>query len=194
MQRMDALRASRPDIAALPTSFGNSAAVTAGLAFGTGHAVQSGDWVRPGLMLYGASPIADYSARTLGLQPVMQLCSELIAVRDVPAGEAIGYGGSFRCAQDMRVGIVACGYADGYPRHAPTGTPVRVAGRTTRLLGRVSMDMLCVDLDGLADAGVGSPVELFGPGLPVDEIALAADTIPYEILTAIARRVPRRVY
>jgi alanine racemase len=192
-QRIDALRAAHPALAALPTSYANSAAVLSASAFGPGSAAPPGDWIRPGLMLYGASPVAGRSAASLGLAPVMRLASELIAVRTVPAGEAIGYGAAFRSPVALRIGVVACGYADGYPRHAPTGTPVLVAGRRSRVLGRVTMDMLSVDLSELPEAGVGTPVELFGPGLPVDEIALAAQTIPYEILTAIARRVPLRV-
>ena len=190
VRRMEELRGWQAELAILPSSFGNSAAVLAGQAFGVGRAVPVGDWVRPGLMLYGASPLAGISAASLDLQPVMRLSSQLIAVKQVAAGEGIGYGATFRSDTPIRIGIVACGYADGYPRHAPTGTPVRVAGRITRLLGRVSMDMLCVDLTAIPEAQVGAPVELFGPGLPVDEIALAAGTIPYEILTGITRRVP----
>ncbi|MDE3010668.1 MAG: alanine racemase [Pseudomonadota bacterium] len=193
VRRMQALRAGHPGLAALPTSFANSAAVMAAEVFGDDAAPLHGDWVRPGIMLYGASPIAHCSAASLGLKPVMQLASELIAVRQVEADEAIGYGATFRCERTLRVGVVACGYADGYPRHAPTGTPVLVDGQRTRLLGRVSMDMLCVDLELLPHAAVGTRVELFGPGLPVDEVAAAAGTIPYEILTAIARRVPRQL-
>ncbi len=193
MSRLQELRGWQAELAILPSSYGNSAAILAAQTFGPGHAVMVGDWVRPGLMLYGASPVAGASAASLGLRPVMQLTSRLIAVREVAAGEGIGYGATFRSAVPIRIGIVACGYADGYPRHAPTGTPVVVDGRITRLLGRVSMDMLCVDLSGIPDAGVGMPVELFGPALPVDEIALAAGTIPYEILTGIARRVPQEL-
>ena len=193
VRRIETLRLSHPELAALPTSYANSAAVTAPVAFGAKFAPAIGDWIRPGLMLYGASPVGGYSAASLGLHPVMRLTSEIMAVRAVPAGETIGYGASFRCQQAMRVGVVACGYADGYPRHAPSGTPVMVAGRRTQVLGRVSMDMLCVDLSQLPDADVGTAVELFGPGLPVDEIAACAGTIPYEILTAVARRVPRLI-
>ncbi len=190
VRRMEELRGWQAGLAILPSSFGNSAALLAGQAFGRGRAVPVGDWVRPGIMLYGASPMAGISAASLDLKPVMRLRSQLISVRQVAAGEGIGYGATFRSDTPIRIGIVACGYADGYPRHAPTGTPVQVAGRITRLLGRVSMDMLCVDLTAIAEAQVGAPVELFGPDLPVDEIALAAGTIPYEILTGIARRVP----
>jgi alanine racemase len=149
-----------------------------------------GAWVRPGLMLYGASPFVEVPADQLGLQPAMHLHSEIISVKTLQAGEAVGYGQLFSARQPMRVGVVACGYADGYPRHAPTGTPVLVDGRRSRTLGRVSMDMLCVDLSECADAGIGSPVVLWGEGLPVDEVAAAAATSSYELLCALAPRVP----
>jgi alanine racemase len=147
-------------------------------------------WTRLGLMLYGASPFADETAASLGLMPAMTLESSLIAVREIAAGQSIGYGSTFIAERRMRMGVVACGYADGYPRHAPTGTPVLVAGRRTRTLGRVSMDMLCVDLTELPEASVGTPVVLWGAGLPVEEIAAAAGTISYELLCALAPRVP----
>lgn len=149
-----------------------------------------GAWVRPGIMLYGASPFADASAADLGLRPAMTLQSELIAVQTLQPGEAVGYGQLFRAERPMRAGVVACGYADGYPRHAPTGTPVSVSGRTTRTLGRVSMDMLCVDLTDCPGADVGSPVELWGEAVPVDAVATAAGTNSYELLCALAARVP----
>lgn len=148
-----------------------------------------GAWVRPGIMLYGASPFADVSAEQLGLRPAMTLCSEIISVQTLQPGEGVGYGQLFRADRSMRVGVVACGYADGYPRHAPTGTPVLVNGRASRTLGRVSMDMLCVDLSERADAGVGSPVVLWGEGLSVDTVAAAAGTVSYELLCALAARV-----
>ena len=148
------------------------------------------DWVRPGIMLYGASPFADQSAEQLGLQPAMTLRSRIIAVQTLQPGDAIGYGRTYVAQQPMRVGVVACGYADGYPRHAPTGTPLRVQGQRTQLLGRVSMDMLYADLTPLPQAGVGSPVVLWGEGLPVEEVATAAGTINYELLCARAHRVP----
>jgi alanine racemase len=148
-----------------------------------------GAWVRPGLMLYGASPFADRSAEQLGLKPAMTLQSEIISVQALQPGEGVGYGQLFRAERSMRIGVVACGYADGYPRHAPTGTPVRVNGRASRTLGRVSMDMLCVDLSECADAGVGTPVVLWGEGLPVDAVAAAAGTSSYELLCALAARV-----
>jgi alanine racemase len=147
-------------------------------------------WTRIGLMLYGASPFADQSAESLGLAPAMTLESRLISVREIDAGECIGYGATFRADRRLRMGVVACGYADGYPRHAATGTPVLVDGQRTRTLGRVSMDMLCVDLTGIPNAGVGSRVVLWGDGLPVEEVARAAGTISYELLCARAPRVP----
>jgi alanine racemase len=150
-------------------------------------------WVRLGVCLYGASPFADEAAASFGLQAAMALHSEIISVHELPVGEAIGYGGLFRAEEPMRVGVVACGYADGYPRHATTGTPIVVAGRRTRVVGRVSMDMLTVDLTPVPDAGVGAPVSLWGrDGPSVDEVAQAAGTIGYELLCAVAPRVPRR--
>jgi len=168
-----------------PRSLANSAAL---LRFPETHA----DWVRPGIMLYGCSPFADESAERLGLQPAMTLASELLAVRELAAGERIGYGGAFVAPRRMRIGVVACGYADGYPRHAPNGTPVLVAGRRARTAGRVSMDMLTVDLTGIPEAAVGAPVTLWGEGLSADEVATAAGTISYELLCRLAARVPQR--
>jgi len=148
-------------------------------------------WARPGIMLYGASPFPqDESAETLGLRPVMTLSSQIVAVQELKAGERVGYGGIFAADGPMRLGIVACGYADGYPRHAPSGTPILVEGRRTRTVGRVSMDMIMVDLDGILDAGIGSPVVLWGEGLPVDDVATAAGTVSYELLCALTARVP----
>jgi len=167
----------------LPWSSANSAALLR-------YPDSLGAWVRPGIMLYGASPFADVPAEQLGLKPAMTLQSEIISVRMLQAGEGVGYGLLFRAERAMRVGVVACGYADGYPRHALTGTPVRVSGRASRTLGRVSMDMLCVDLSECADADVGSPVVLWGEGLPVDAVAAAAGTSSYELLCALAARVP----
>jgi len=149
-----------------------------------------GDWVRPGLMLYGASPFAETSAQQLGLQPAMTLRSRIIAVQELRAGDEIGYGALFRAEHAMRIGIVACGYADGYPRHAPNGTPVLVDGQATQTLGRVSMDMLYADLSKLPQAGVGSAVTLWGEGLPIEEVAHAAGTVSYELMCALTARVP----
>lgn len=167
----------------LPRSLANSAAV---LRYPATHA----DWVRPGIMLYGVSPFAGKAAADLGLRPAMTLKSEVIAVQNLKPGERVGYGGVFRADGPMRVGTVACGYADGYPRHADTGTPVLVDGRQTRTLGRVSMDMLAIDLTAFPGSGVGSPVTLWGEGLPVEDVAQAAGTISYELLCALAPRVP----
>jgi alanine racemase len=168
---------------ALPVSLANSATLLR-------YPEATREWARIGIMLYGCSPLADQPAAQLGLQPVMTLSSALIATHEVDAGEHVGYGATFTAPTRMRIGVVACGYADGYPRHAPTGTPVLVAGRRTRTLGRVSMDMLCVDLADLPQAAVGTPVVLWGEGLPVEEVAAAAGTISYELLCALAPRVP----
>lgn len=151
-------------------------------------------WVRPGICLYGASPFADRTAEMMGLLPAMTLSSELISVRTVAAGEGVGYGYRYSAPRAMKIGVVACGYADGYPRHAPDGTPVVIDGVRTQVLGRVSMDMLAVDLTSVPTARVGSPVILWGVGGPsVDEVAQACDTIGYELLCAVAPRVPRLI-
>ncbi len=149
-----------------------------------------GDWVRPGIMLYGGSPFAERSAESLGLLPAMQLTTRLIAVQSLAKGDRVGYGYAFEAPRPMRIGVVACGYADGYPRHAPNGTPVLVGGKRTGTVGRVSMDMICVDLDPVPEAGVGSPVTLWGAGLPADDVAAAAGTVSYELFCALAPRVP----
>ncbi len=167
----------------LERSIANSAAI---LRFPDTHA----DWVRPGIMLYGCTPFADATAQQLGLRPAMTLASAIISVQDLRAGDRIGYAGTFEATQSMRIGTVACGYADGYPRHAPTGTPVLVDGIRTRTLGRVSMDMLCVDLTPVPAARVGTAVELWGEALPADEVAAAAGTVSYELICALAPRVP----
>ena len=148
------------------------------------------DWVRPGIMLYGATPFEEANAVAERLQPVMTLESKVICVRELPAGEPIGYGARFITDKPMRIGVVAMGYADGYPRHAPTGTPVLVAGKRSRILGRVSMDMLCIDLTDVPEAGLGSTVELWGKTILASEVAKWADTIPYQIFCNL-RRVPR---
>ena len=170
-----------------PLSLANSAAIF-------DHPGAHGDWVRPGIMLYGASPFAGRSARELGLAPAMTLESRIIAVQDIAAGERVGYGGAFTAPRRMRVGIVACGYADGYPRHAPNGTPLAVAGRRSGTVGRVSMDMLACDLSDIPEAGRGAPVTLWGEGeggaVAADEVAAAAGTIAYELFCALAPRVP----
>jgi alanine racemase len=166
-----------------PVSLANSAAILR-------HPQTACDWVRPGIMLYGSSPFADESAAELGLQPVMTLASRIIGVQEIALGERVGYGGLFVAERPTRVGIVACGYADGYPRHAPSGTPILVAGQRSETLGRVSMDMLACDLTDLPEAGVDSPVILWGEGLSADEVAASAGTISYELFCALAPRVP----
>jgi alanine racemase len=164
-----------------PRSVSNSAA-------GLLHPELAFDWVRPGIMLYGATP-GPKTASEFGLLPAMTLRSRLIATQEISAGDAVGYGSQFVAARAMRIGIVACGYADGYPRHAGFGTPVLVDGVRTHLLGRVSMDMMTVDLGPAPNAAIGSEVTLWGRGLPIDEVAHAAGTIGYELMCALAPRV-----
>jgi alanine racemase len=163
-------------------SIANSAAV---LSWPQTH----GDWVRPGIMLYGVSPFADSSGTSHGLKPVMSLHSRLMAVNQFKRGDRIGYGGEWECPEDMPVGVVAIGYGDGYPRHAKAGTPVLVNNKRVPLIGRVSMDMICVDLRGQAQARSGDPVCLWGGALPVEEVARYAGTIPYELLCRVTSRV-----
>ena len=168
-------------------SMANSAAT---LRFPETHA----DWVRPGILLYGASPFPDQDAATLGLAPVMTLRSEIIAVQNLKKGEGVGYGYIYRAEREMRVGVVACGYADGYPRHAAgansAGAPIMVEGVRTRTVGRVAMDMLYVDLTPVPQARIGSQVTLWGEGVPAAEVAAASDTVAYELFCALAARVP----
>lgn len=165
-----------------PVSLANSAAL---LAWPETHA----DWVRPGMMLFGVSPFADRCGSELGLKPVMTLETRLIATNDVEAGEPVGYGASWETPEPMRLGVAAIGYGDGYPRHAPSGTPVWVNGREAALAGRVSMDLLTIDLRNAPDARVGDRVVLWGPDLSVERVAAAAGTIGYELVTRLASRV-----
>ena len=154
------------------------------------------DWVRPGIALYGSAPDHPlHNAEHWGLQPTMSLRSQLIAVQHLKAGDEVGYGGLFKAPNDMAMGVVACGYADGYPRHAPSGTPVLVNGVRCPTVGRVSMDMLCVDLTPVPHAQVGSEVTLWGASsagavLCIDDVAAAAATVGYELMCALAPRVP----
>ena len=166
----------------LPRSLANSAAIFA-------HPETHADVVRLGIALYGATPFADRSARQMGVRPAMTLSSELIAIQELAAGEGVGYGHTFRSKNPMRIGVVACGYGDGYPRHAPSGTPVMVDGITTKTVGRVSMDMITVDLTPVPQARVGSAVELWGERVPIDDVANAAGTVGYELMCALAPRV-----
>lgn len=157
------------------------------------------DWIRPGIMVYGSSPNHPaHSAADWNLWPTMSLRSEIIAVQELQAGDRVGYGSSYTAAHAMRIGVVACGYADGYPRVIPNGTPVLVGGVRCPIVGRVSMDMITVDLTAVPQATVGSPVTLWGQDtsgarLPIDEIAQAAGTVGYELMCALALRVPTRV-
>jgi alanine racemase len=170
----------------LESSLANSAGI---LAWPQSHL----DWVRPGIMLYGVSPMEQQSAAQLNLKPVMTLQTALIAVHPRRQGEAIGYGGDWRCPQDMPVGVAAIGYGDGYPRHATPGTPVLVNGQRAPLVGRVSMDMITLDLRTQPNAIVGDPVVLWGQGLPIEEMARNAGTIAYELLCHVTDRIPRVV-
>lgn len=167
-----------------PTSACNSAALLTGC-------YRRDTVVRPGIMLYGASPLLGRTADGLKLAPVMTLRSRVLAVKEVPAGHSVGYGATWTAPEDTRIGVVAVGYGDGYPRHAPSGTPVRIGACDVHTLGRVSMDSLTVDLRLAAHVHVGDEVVLWGRGLPVDQVATAAGTIGYELLTGVSSRVPR---
>jgi alanine racemase len=166
-----------------PVSIANSAAIFGGVQLNC-------DWVRPGLVLYGASPFAEGTGSDLGLEPVMTLETSVIAVRRVAPGERVGYGGAWRAPRDATIAIVAAGYGDGLPRGLPGGTPVLVNGTRAPLVGRVSMDMIAVDVTELAAVHVGTPAILWGRGLPVEEVARHALTIPYELLCSVSQRVP----
>lgn len=148
-------------------------------------------WTRPGVMLYGATPMLNDSAEALGLQPALTLESEIIATRCLQPGDCVGYGGSWRAEKETPMAIVSIGYGDGYPRHAPNGTPAWVRGKRVSTIGRVSMDMLALDLSNAPDATPGDVVELWGDHVSVDEVARCAGTIGYELLTGITARVPR---
>ena len=159
------------------TSLANSAAIL-------GWKQAKCDWTRPGIMLYGADPLMNADTK---LKPVMQLTSKIISIRSVKQGESIGYGSIFTAERDTVVGVVACGYADGYPRSAVTGTPIAVDGKMTRLIGRVSMDMLFVDLTDIPNATIGSQVELWGNQVSANAVATSAGTIAYELFCNIKR-------
>jgi alanine racemase len=174
----------------------NSAAT---LRFAPVDETARGDWVRPGILVYGSAP--DFPARSAeewGLQPAMTLSTEVIAVQTLVAGDSVGYGSTFVADTPMRIGVVACGYADGYPRHCHTGTPVLVNGVRGRMVGRVSMDMITIDLTDFPDAKVGTEVTMWGRAsngavLPIDEVAHAGGTVGYELMCGLARRVPTSV-
>jgi alanine racemase len=167
----------------LATSIGNSAGTL-------GHPRAHGDWVRPGLALYGVSPFADATAAKHGLKPVMTLETTVLTVREVKRGETVGYAGAWRAERDSSIAILAAGYGDGLPRHLANGTPVLVAGARHPLVGRVSMDMIAVDVTGAPKVTAGSRAIVWGDGLPVEEVAAHAETIPYELLCGVSQRVP----
>ncbi len=167
----------------LPTSIGNSAGT---LGWPRAH----GDWVRPGLALYGVSPFAGDLAGKYGLEPVMTLETTVLTVREVKRGETVGYAGAWRAERDSAIAILAAGYGDGLSRHLANGTPVLIGGAKYPLVGRVSMDMIAVDVTGAPRVSAGSKAVIWGEGLPVEEIATHADTIPYELLCGVSQRVP----
>ena len=167
-------------------SIANSAAI---LGWPQTHSTPFANWVRPGIMLYGVSPFINGTAADHNLKPVMTLTSQLITINHYKQGDAIGYAASWVCPHDMPVGVVAMGYGDGYPRHAVSGTPVLVNGKRVPLIGRVSMDMLSVDLSTQPQAHIGDAVTLWGEGLPVEEVARSASTIPYQLLCGVTQRV-----
>jgi alanine racemase len=156
----------------------------------------SSDWIRPGIAMYGASPdYPNHSAQDWGLEPTMTLSAKIIGIQNLKAGDSVGYGSSFTADKTMRIGIVACGYADGYPRICPTGTPVLVDGQKSQTIGRVSMDMLCVDLTDLSSSNIGSVVTLWGKAqngaiISIDEVAAKAHTLGYELMCSVTQRVP----
>ncbi|MEL6198663.1 MAG: alanine racemase [Pseudomonadota bacterium] len=171
-------------------SLANSPAALRAEALGD-DAPPASDWIRPGVALYGVSPFAGVDAESLGLKPVMDFETRLIAVRDLVAGDRVGYGGRYTAKGPMRLGIAAAGYGDGYPRRMPDGTPVLVDGQGASIAGRVSMDMLGIDVTQVPNAHVGSTVRLWGAGLPAETVAQACDTIAYELVTRVSERVTR---
>jgi alanine racemase len=159
-----------------------------------GYPDSHNEWVRPGIMLYGASPIAGKTAADLNLKPVMTLTAPVIAVRDLPKGSTVGYGGTFVCPEDMQIAVVGVGYGDGYPRHAKQGAPVLLNGKLVPRIGRVCMDMIMLDLRECPEVQVGDRVTLWGEGLPADEVAKYADTIAYDLFCGVSRRVHFEVH
>ncbi|GAB3481164.1 alanine racemase [Polaromonas eurypsychrophila] len=189
--QLQAFEAATHDLPGERTLSNSAAALRHGAAIG-----EKSDWVRPGIAVYGSSPdFPEHSATDWGLLPTMTLASKIIGVQNLVAGDTVGYGSSFTADGPLRIGVLACGYADGYPRHCTTGTPVLVGGVRCRMVGRVSMDMLTVDLTPVPEAGIGSDVTLWGQSatgvvLSIDEIARAAGTVGYELMCALALRVP----
>ena len=172
--------ATVPKTHTFETSLANSAGIIR-------YPASQGDWVRPGIMLYGASPFNDHAASDYGLQAVMTLKTRLIAIHALAKGDAIGYGGSYVCPKSMTIGVIAFGYGDGYPRLAPTGTPVLINGQLVPIVGRVSMDLITVDLSALSAVALGAEATLWGEGLPIETIAHCVETISYELFCHIQR-------
>ena len=183
-QQLDAFRACA-EACGLPRSIANSAGI---LGWPDSHA----DWNRPGIMLYGASPFATEVAAASGLRPAMTFEAEVIALRDVPEGDSVGYGGRWTAARPSKIATLAAGYADGYPRHAPDGTPIFVNGHNAPIAGTVSMDMITIDVTDHPEVAIGDLAELWGQNVSVNEVAKRAGTISYELLTRVSPRVPRR--
>ena len=152
------------------------------------------DWLRFGIALYGASAFDGLDAHTLGLRPAMSLESKVIAIQRIESGDRVGYAGRFVAQRPSRIAVVAAGYADGYPRHAPDGTPLWIAGVICPLAGRVSMDMMTVDVTDCPEADVGTKVELWGEHLPVNQVASAAGTIAYQLLSGLTSRVKTEIF
>ena len=192
--QLQVFEAVTQDLPGERTLSNSAATLRHGIAIG-----EKSDWVRPGIAVYGSSPdFPEHSAADWGLLPTLTLASKIIGLQHLVAGDTVGYGSSFTADGPLRIGVVACGYADGYPRHCTTGTPVLVQGVRTRMVGRVSMDMITVDLTPVPDAGMGSDVTLWGRAsngalLSIDEIAAAAGTVGYELMCAVAARVPFQV-
>ena len=183
-RQLETFRACVADLG-LPLSIANSAGI---LAWPESHA----DWNRPGYMLYGDSPMASDIETARGLQPAMTFRSEIIAIREIAVGEAVGYGGRWTATRPSKIGTIACGYADGYPRHAPNGTPTLVNGHVAPLVGTVSMDMITIDVTEHENVAVGDSVELWGRDVAVSDVAKRSGTIGYELLTGVTSRVPRK--
>jgi len=167
-----------------PCSLANSAAI---LSWPVAH----GDWVRPGLMLYGISPFSNSLGQDFNLKPAMTLVAKLIAINSINKNETIGYASRFICPEDMLVGVMSIGYADGYPLNAPDGTPVLLNNRRTSIIGKISMDMTTIDLRGHQDANIGDEIILWGNGLPIEEVAKKTGVIAWELLTSVGNRVAR---
>lgn len=183
MDRLDAIRQAY--------EWGWVSVANSAASFQLGDRIQSGDEIRPGICLYGSSPFAWQTfGKDLSLKPAMTLQAQILSIQNIEAGEQVGYGGLFQATRATRVAVIACGYADGYPRVAPTGTPTMVRGRRAPLIGRVSMDMLCIDVSHIPEAQLGDWVTLWGQDLSIDEVAHHAGTLGYELMCALAPRVP----